>query len=224
MAQCRRGRDNIIAGAGGTDEVERRLMHAPRELPIPVLTLLAQVDGVQQVGARVADVRVGDGAEVRNRNPLYRWFREKQKTDGGVGGLREGFELLERWLDFTALPGFQLPEASRERIDTVARTLTRPADQFGLDGDAGHGTTFPRRPLVTKRLPPPPNLLAARRVIAFLRSRKPGSGATWRRRPGRERAAGRTRHTGRADGGCHRGRPVGRRFRASPDPPATQTA
>ena len=86
----------------------------------------------------MAHVDVGDGAEVRDRHPFDRWFREKKESHWGTGRLCKSLDLLESGLHLAPFPRFKSREATRQAIGIVARALARPAEQRGLDGDAVH--------------------------------------------------------------------------------------
>ena len=42
---------DIVPDASGPDELERRFVNREDEVPVPVLTLLTEVDNVQKIGA-----------------------------------------------------------------------------------------------------------------------------------------------------------------------------
>ena len=78
------------------DETEGRLVLRARELAVPVLPLLADVDRVEQVGARARDGPVTNSAEVRDWHSLDGWFRQQEKANRSMGGPCEVFELFQR--------------------------------------------------------------------------------------------------------------------------------
>ena len=130
--------DDVVLEVGGANDVKRRLVHGHREVAIPVLALVAQIDGLQQIRAWMVHVDVSDGAEVRDRHPFDRRFREKQESHRRTGRLRKRLDLLESGLYLAPFPRFKPREATRQGIGIVARALARPAEQRGLDGDAVH--------------------------------------------------------------------------------------
>jgi hypothetical protein len=75
----------------GTHERNRLFALGSREVAVPLLTLLADIDGVEKVRARVSDAFVTDGAEVRDGNALDRRLLQEKAADGGVRGLGEAF-------------------------------------------------------------------------------------------------------------------------------------
>ena len=138
MSHGRGDLDDVVFEVGGAYEVKRRLVHGQREVAIPVLALLAQIDGLQKIRARMAHVDVGDGAEVRDRYALDRWFFQKKESNRGTGRLRKRFDLLESGLHLAPFPLFKPREATGQRAGIVARALARPAEQRGSDGDPVH--------------------------------------------------------------------------------------
>src|SRR2546428_5724997 len=62
------------------------LARGTREVAVPLLALLADVDGVEQVRARAFDALVAGGAEVGDRNALDRRLLKKQEADRCVRG------------------------------------------------------------------------------------------------------------------------------------------
>ena len=116
-----------------SDERQRVFALGSREIAVPLLALLADVDGIEQIGARPFDVPVADGAEVRNRHLLDRRLRQEQEPDRRVRGLGELLQLLQRRACVTALPVGKLREALRQRREVEPGTLARPAQQLRLD-------------------------------------------------------------------------------------------
>ena len=53
--------------------------------------MLADIDGVKKIGARVSDAFVTDGPEVRDGNTLDRRLLQEKVGDGGVRGFGEAF-------------------------------------------------------------------------------------------------------------------------------------
>ncbi len=66
-----------------------------REFAIPLLALLAEVDGVEQVRARSFEADARQSAEVRYGYALNGRFREEEVTDRCVGRLGEALQLLQ---------------------------------------------------------------------------------------------------------------------------------
>jgi len=59
----------------------------------------------------------------------------------GMYGVREGFELLQGWLDIARFPFDDLRKTADQFLYVVkSGPLSCPAHQFGADGDARHGT------------------------------------------------------------------------------------
>jgi len=86
---------HLVRHRGGTNKGSR--LHAMQALivPVPGLAPLAEVDGIQEIGTRTGQPRPGQRAKVRNRQWLFGWAREKKQTDGGMGGVGKGFQLLQ---------------------------------------------------------------------------------------------------------------------------------
>ena len=77
------GRDfgDVVLGSGGPHEIDRFSSCGPHELAIPVLPLLAEVDGVEQIRARVNQPRVGT-VEIGNRTRSTGRLREEKMPTG----------------------------------------------------------------------------------------------------------------------------------------------
>ena len=135
--------DDVVLEVGGANEVKRRLVHGHREVAIPVLALLAQIDGFQEIRAWMAHVDVGDSAEVRNRYPFDRRFHEEKESHWGTGRLRKRLDLLESGLHLAPFPRSKSREATRQRIGIEARALAGPPEQRGLDCDTVHLFLYP---------------------------------------------------------------------------------
>ena len=65
-----------------------------REATVPLLTLLTDIDGIQQVRAWAADAFIPNSAEIGDGNALDWRLRQEKITDRGVRGLGEAFQLL----------------------------------------------------------------------------------------------------------------------------------
>lgn len=99
---------NLVCHARGTNKGAPGLTRLPREVAVPLLRLLAEVDGVQQIGTRRLDAPVGHRAQIGNGHGFLGWSGQEEVSDEDVGGLREGFELLECRIVLAPLPGFEL--------------------------------------------------------------------------------------------------------------------
>ena len=111
---------DVILEAGRADEVKRRLVHGQRELAVPVLALLAQIDRLQEIRAWTAHMDIGDGPEVRNWHPFERRFLEKQKSHWSAGRLRKRLNLLESGPHVAPFPLFESRKPTDQGIDIVA--------------------------------------------------------------------------------------------------------
>ena len=118
-------------------------MHGTREVAIPVLTMLAKIEGVQEIRAGAAYAEIGNRAEVRNGDMLFRRLGEKEESHWRMGSPGERLELFERRASVAQLPLFELRKAAHQRVDAVPGAFTRPAQQIGLNGDTVHGLILP---------------------------------------------------------------------------------
>ncbi|PYT28325.1 MAG: hypothetical protein DMG57_15305 [Acidobacteria bacterium] len=75
----------------GAHERNRLLALGSREVAVPLLTLRADIDAIENVRARVSDAFVTNGAEVRDGNALDRRLLQEKVADGGVRGFGEAF-------------------------------------------------------------------------------------------------------------------------------------
>src|SRR6266705_2057418 len=73
--------------AGRSNERGRRRSLRSGKVAIPLLSLLANVNHVEEVRARAQDGCVSDGAEIRYRNLFNRRLLKKQKANGRLRGL-----------------------------------------------------------------------------------------------------------------------------------------
>ncbi len=116
----------------GANERQWFFPYGSSKIVIPLLTLLADVNGVEQVWRRMRSVHISSSAKIRDRHALYRRFRQEKKTDGGMDCLGKSLDLIERRLLIAALPPIELRERSREVLHCSPSTLTSPAQQFRL--------------------------------------------------------------------------------------------
>src|SRR5712692_6708656 len=132
-SNARGGSLDVLGQRDGAYERQRVFALGAREVAIPLLALLADVDGIEQVGAWPFDVPIADGAEVRNRHLFDGWLLQEEETDRRVCDLGERLQLPQRRVCVTALPVGQLREALRQRREVESGTLARPAQQLRLD-------------------------------------------------------------------------------------------
>jgi hypothetical protein len=69
--------DTTALDVGGAYKSQRSLTRRPGKIAVPLLTLLADVNGVEQVGGRVPTVDIIGGAEVRDWQALDRGLRQE---------------------------------------------------------------------------------------------------------------------------------------------------
>lgn len=105
---------------------------------VPVLALLAEINGVQQVGAGAGDLLAADGAEIGDRQGLFRWLGQKEIPDRGAGGRGEALKRLQRRLDAPPLPFIEPAEPCSEGGRIAPGTINRPPDKLGFDGHPHH--------------------------------------------------------------------------------------
>ena len=195
-------------------------MYGPNEVTVPVLALLAEIDGIQKIRAGVAQADLGDGTEVPDCKPSTGGSARKKNPTGVWVALAKASSCLS--VGSTSPPSHASIFGKRpaSRIYAVPGSLTRPAQKIGADGDAVHNVISRAKTLnVQASLAYRGCLLPKCAVTMSLYSRTRDSGAISRFRPGQERVVDRKRHTSRGGGGCRRERHVGSRFPPSPDPP-----
>jgi hypothetical protein len=129
---ARRGPFDAAFRSCRSHERKRRLALDIGELPAPLLTLLAEVDGVEQAGAGPFKTRASPGAEVRDRNALLGRFRKEEETYRHVRRLRKLLDLPERRNNLAAFPLFQLGKTPGQRSWREAAALACPAQQVGF--------------------------------------------------------------------------------------------
>ena len=98
----------------GAYEGKRLFPERAHIVAIPFLTLLAEIDGFEKVGAWMADKAVLDGPKIRNGNTLDGRLAQKEIADRRVRGLSEVFQLLKRWPRLFALPIGKLRKPMRQ--------------------------------------------------------------------------------------------------------------
>src|ERR1700678_1673079 len=104
----------LVIDGEAPDEFNFVVAAVLREVPIPVLTELAGIDGVEQIGRGSPHLFIAEGTEVWQRNLLYRRLREKEESDRRMGRLGEVPKLAHRWGQLSALPLPKLREALGE--------------------------------------------------------------------------------------------------------------
>jgi len=93
----------VIFGCTGDKFEACKTMYAGI-LAIPVLPLLAEVQGIQQRGARFGQGFIAPGPEIGYRE-LECWrFRQKKIPDRGAGKPGEIFQLFQRWQGISREP------------------------------------------------------------------------------------------------------------------------
>ena len=90
---------DVVSQTHGAHERNRLLALGSREVTIPLLTLLADIDGVEKVRARASDAFVTDGAEVRDGNALDRRLLQEKVADGVCVALAKLSNCLRVGLD-----------------------------------------------------------------------------------------------------------------------------
>ena len=118
---------DVVLGSSGAHEVDRFSSRGPHELAIPVLPLLAEIDGIEQIGAWPIQACVAHGAEIGNRNVLDRRLAKKQAPDRREGRPGETLELLERRPNLTPLPGIELGGTGRPAHPSPNRRVGAPS-------------------------------------------------------------------------------------------------
>jgi len=86
----------------------------------------------------MANMCIADSTKVGNRHTLDRWCVEKQEANRCEACPGEIFELLQRRLRRTPLPGDNLRETPPQRGSAQPGALTCPAQQLASDFDAIH--------------------------------------------------------------------------------------
>src|SRR5262245_52084382 len=87
----RRGRLDAAVQACRANEGQWQDSFSAREVAVPLLTLLTDIDHVEQVGTRASDCFVSDSSEIGYRN-LFNWrLLKKQKADRRMRSLGEVF-------------------------------------------------------------------------------------------------------------------------------------
>jgi hypothetical protein len=131
-----------LAGRGGrgqgSDERESRLAGGAREVSVPLLALLADVDGVEQIGAGELDRGAAQGPKVRDGQRLFGGLGQEEEADGRVGGRGELLELFQGGLRFTGDPFGELGEALGELLQVPAGAVDRPGEELRIDLDSHH--------------------------------------------------------------------------------------
>ncbi len=146
------GTNNVVPGTDRPDESQPIITGGSGEIAVPVLPLLAQIDGIQEIRTGLADVGISDRSEIGDGNGLFRRLREKQKPNRRMRCLRETLELFERRLCVAALPLFKLGETFVEVGKIEPRAISRSAQQLLLHHHAIHfHTNLPsKRPKAAK--------------------------------------------------------------------------
>ncbi|MFH0903000.1 MAG: hypothetical protein V2A73_20415 [Pseudomonadota bacterium] len=127
-----------------TSASRRYATNRPGEVAIPLLTLLADIDRFEQVGARAVEILGRHRAEVGDGDVFLGRLREEEVPDWCVRGLGKALELLEGRLGLAARPGIEVRKARGERGNASSGALACPAQQLGFHLDAnGHAAAPP---------------------------------------------------------------------------------
>jgi hypothetical protein len=129
---------DVTSNSNASDERLAGLTHRPRVFLVPSLALLTQIDRLQQIGARPFDATALDRAEIRDRHSLDGRLRQEEIAHRCVGRFREPLELLQGRNGLSALPRFEFRKPSGKVLRRGASALSRPREQFRLDGSAEH--------------------------------------------------------------------------------------
>lgn len=116
MANFSRRLHDIAFGRRGAYEGKRLLPERAQIIAIPFLPLLAEIDGLKQIRARMADPAIFDGSEIGNGDTLNRRLTQEQVADRCMRGLGKVFQLLERWPRLFTLPIGKPRKPVRQRV------------------------------------------------------------------------------------------------------------
>ena len=100
---------------------------------VPVLSLLALVDGVEKIRTRTNDRLVPDGSKVGYRDVVF-WRRlQEEVANRRASRSRETLQLLQGGSQLARLPLRQLGKLARELLIVKARAFAGPCKQSGLN-------------------------------------------------------------------------------------------
>lgn len=135
----RRGRgDDIGINRSLSDPGNRILAIETGIIPIPVLPLLTEVDGVEQIGAGNGARFASHGAEIRDRERNFRWFGHEEEADRRMRGAGKGFELFQGWRQVALKPTRDFGEFCPQIGQCQSGSLAGPAQDFRIYRDAVH--------------------------------------------------------------------------------------
>lgn len=117
---------------GGADEGQRWLALQPLEVAIPVLALLAEIDGVEQVRGGLPYAPAAKSAEIRNGQAFDRLLRQEEVADGGMGGVGELLQLAEGGAGGFAFPFGEAGEMVSQVVQAEAGAVAGPVEEGGL--------------------------------------------------------------------------------------------
>ena len=117
----------------GPHERMRVLADRARIAAIPLLSLLAEIDRVEQVGTRSGTPCPRHRSEVGNGHRLIGRFAQHQVPDRRSRGPCERLQLFQGWLGLPLLPLTQARETLMQVVQGLLRALDRPREHGRLD-------------------------------------------------------------------------------------------
>lgn len=106
--------NDVVLDPGRAHELKFGLISGASEALEPVLSILTEIERIEEIGAGPPRADVGTSAEVRYRYGLDGWLREEKVAKGNMSRLRKGFELPECGLDVAPLPRLEAREPARQ--------------------------------------------------------------------------------------------------------------
>src|ERR1700687_6138576 len=125
--------NNVVVYAGGSYKRDRVLLDGLRVRYVPLLPLLTDVDGIEEVGTGTLHSCPRHSSEVRYRDRLLGGNSQEQESSRGVSCRCETLQLLERRLLLTRFPGRELRKANRKALLRDPRAFARPSESGRLD-------------------------------------------------------------------------------------------
>src|SRR6185437_785077 len=107
-------------------------------IAVPVLSLLAGIDRIEQVGTGPRDRPIGHRAEIRDRQRFVRRHWQEEIAHRRMGRTRKTFQLPQRGLHLARFPSLKPGKPCRHVNMIQPGAITRPAEQVRTDSDSGH--------------------------------------------------------------------------------------
>ncbi len=140
-----RHRRRCAVSCSAANEIQRWKAVYAGMVAIPVLPLLTEVQGVQQVGTGACRIAPCHSAKVGYGQLFLHGGRQEEIPDRHMHGTGESFQLLQSWPPFTGFPCSKTGEVPGQHRCIHAGAFTGPDQQCRIDGSVRVHPDLPGR-------------------------------------------------------------------------------